>query len=561
MKTCTKLMLRAALGLALATPMALAPSSDAQLLTQIGRYATGIFDESAAEIVSYDAATQRLFVVNAEVGIDVVDLSDPTSPSLLFNIGVPNGFGGINSVAVNNGLVAVAVEADAALDNGSVFFYDADGNALNSVEVGVLPDSLAFTPDGSKVIVANEAEPDVELDEDEENIVTFNGDAKGTISIVDLSGGVGSASATTLNFDSFAGSEAALRAGGAIFSLKDGDGVPGEIGFSEDLEPEFVAVAPDGKTAFVSVQENNIIAVVDLETDSITDLVPLGLKDNSLPGNGFDPSNKDGGINIGLQPTKSAFAPDTITVFEQDGETYVVTANEGDARDFDIRRIKDADLDPTEFPVAINADGLGRLEVSKTAGDTDMDGDLDELIAFGARSFSIWKVTDTGLEQVFDSGDDFEQITAALIPEGFNSTNDENAFDNRSDDAGPEPEAVTVAKVFNNVYAFVGLERIGGVMVYDITDPLSPTFLEYINNRNFDPEFNVETGIDTFDLGPESLLFISSEESGNGKDLLVVANEVSGSTTIYEFTAVPSPSVFAGGLFGIAALASRRRRA
>lgn len=232
------------------------------------------------------------------------------------------------------------------------------------------------------------------------------------------------------------------------------------------------------------------------------------------------------------------YQPDGIDSFKVRGKTFYITANEGDARDPEVERIEDVVLDPAVFPDAATLqmeENLGRLQITTRLGDTDSDGDFDELFSFGGRSFSIWD--DRG-KLVYDSADDFEQITAAVLPDQFNSNNDDNdSFDSRSDDKGPEPEGVVVGKIGQKTYAFIGLERISGIMVYDITKPTSPKFIEYVNNRNFgvdaqnpDDSSNPLAG----DLGPEGLFFIPSSESPNGKALLVVGNEISGTTTVYE---------------------------
>ena len=89
-------------------------------------------------------------------------------------------------------------------------------------------------------------------------------------------------------------------------------------------------------------------------------------------------------------------------------------------------------------------------------------------------------------------------------------------------------------------YAFIGLERIGGVAVYDISNPLAPVFVDYVNNRDLTQPVSLEVeGEDVSnpaagDLGPEGLLFIKAEDSPNGKPLLVTGNEISGSTTVLE---------------------------
>lgn len=252
--------------------------------------------------------------------------------------------------------------------------------------------------------------------------------------------------------------------------------------------------------------------------------------------NGLDASDSDGAINITNWPVLGMYQPDALASYEVKGETFIITANEGDGRDYDgfseEAEVKDLVLDPTAFPNAaeLQADEtLGSLTVTTANGDTDGDGDFDKLYAFGGRSFSIW---DTQGNLVYDSGDDFEQITAALLPENFNSDNTENnSFDSRSDNKGPEPEGVAIGAIDDHIYAFIGLERIGGVMVYDVTNPESPTFIEYVNNRNFEGDALAGTA---GDLGPEGLTFIAAEDSPNGKPLLAVANEVSGTTTLFE---------------------------
>ncbi len=519
-------------------------------LTQIGRYVpdnlADVFDESAAEIPAYDPASQRLFVVNgASGGIDIFDLSDPTNPVLIDEIlfdGLVDGFvpGGANSVAVKDGLVAVAVAADVSQDLGQVLFFDTDGNVLTAVEVGALPDMLTFTPDGFKVLVANEGEPGDQVD------------PEGSVSIIDLSNGLDHLTVTTADFTAFDGQEEALRAAGVrIF--------PGKS-VSEDVEPEYIAISDDSTTAYVSLQENNSLAVIDIASSTVTNILPLGVKDYSLAGNGLDASDRDGAINIQTYDNLfGLYMPDAIATFNVNGETYIVTANEGDDRgdadDADDSPLGDAirlkDLEDVEtfgrnglsldesFAADIDADeNLGRLTISSIDGDIDGDGQLEQLFTYGTRSFSIFNSQG---ELVYDSGDDFEQITAALIPDFFNADNTNNEFDNRSDNKGPEPEGVVLGEVNGSTFAFIGLERVGGVMVYDVSNPDMPSFVQYINNRQFNADEDaLEEGVDDGDLGPEGLAFIDAKDAPGGVPLLVVANEVSGTTTVYEFApAIP----------------------
>ncbi|NEQ41643.1 MAG: calcium-binding protein [Okeania sp. SIO3I5] len=929
-------------------------------LRVLGTFATGLFDESAAEIPAYDPITQRVFVVNADsAAVDVLDISDPTNPTFITEIDVSSFGAGANSVAVNDGVVAVAVEANDTQDPGTVAFFNTDGETLAQVTVGALPDMLTFTSDGTRVLVANEGEPNDD----------YTNDPEGSVSIIDISGGVNNltqADVSTADFTAFNGREEELRSRGVRIFGPDANA-------AQDLEPEYIAVSPDDNTALVTLQENNAVAVVDINDATILDVLPLGVKDHSrglpnltqfefsdlpvlgtteagqnillgglsglwfegedengnlqfvtvpdrgpngaptdvdgdgdnerpfalpdyqarivrftldegsgdieiteqilltredngetvpitglpniegedevpvdlsgnlleydpfgadmegivvnpadgtfwtvdeyrpaiyqfdtdgsllnrfvpegtaalagetagtfgtetlpaeyserrrnrgfeavaldpgegilysfiqtplqnpdrdtsdnssvirilgidantgesvaeyvyllekpdigtgpvvdkigdavysgdgkflvaerdssfdptakkfifevdlkgatnllannapslpngetleeqtadslaaagiqavnkikvtnLPSIGYtagdkveglallpsesddepprlvvlndndfglldeeipvdgtvplnpepvpvvlgvvdfstlsnqlDPSDRDDGINLNNFPVFGLFQPDSIASFEINGETFYATANEGDSRDYDgfseEARVGDEEfvLDPDVFDVAAIKDdaALGRLTVTTTAGDIDGDGDYDQIFANGGRSFSIW---DAAGNLVFDSGDAFEQITAEEVPIYFNSDNDENTFDTRSDAKGPEPEAITTGVLHDKTYAFIGLERIGGIMVYDVSDPTAPNFVQYINNRDFSVEFDTNEDGDleptteqlsaAGDLGPEGFAFISPEDSPNGEALLVVANEVSGTTTVYEFT-------------------------
>lgn len=511
---------------ALAGPAASAPPGSRVSLTPIGTYHSGDFDESAAEIVAFDPGTDRLFVVNANEGVvDVLVLTDPTEPTKVDELVAS---GEINSVAVRDGLVAVAVQADPAQQPGTVELFTADGEPVGEpIEVGALPDMLTFTPDGSKIVVANEGEPDGYCD--------GGVDPEGSISIID----VASRDVSTADFQAFNGQEDALRdAGVRIFG-------PGAT-VAQDLEPEYVAIDAASTTAWVSLQENNAFAIVDLASATVTDIVPLGYKDHSLAGNALDASNRDEAINIRPWPVSGMYQPDAIDAYTHGRSTYLVTANEGDARDYECyseeARIEDLDLDPDAFPDAEELqrdEALGRLNTTTAFPTTDP---ATELFAYGARSFSI---RDAAGALVFDSGDDFERITAAALPEDFNSNNDENgSFDARSDDKGPEPEGIEIGEAYGKTYAFIGLERVGGIMVYDITTPKNPRFVQYVNNRDFDEPATLENGSSNpaaGDLGPEGLTFISAEDSPTGHPLLAVGNEVSGTTTVYRLDGPGTP--------------------
>jgi len=476
---------------------------------------------NGAEISAFDPGSDRLFVVAGST-VEIYSLSNTATLTLVGTLSTgftasPGTQAIPNSVAVRNGIVAVAYAIQNTTTNaqqtGQVSFYSAvDGTFLNSVAVGALPDMLTFTPDGTKVLVANEAEPNSYGQAD-------SVDPEGSISIIDISGGVANATVDNATFTNFNSQIDALRAAGVRITG------PGAT-VAQDLEPEYIAISADGLTAQITLQENNAIAILDIASGTITDIVPLGTKNFNLPGNGIDASDRDSGINIQNWPVFGLYQPDAIASFTANGQTYYITANEGDSRDYtgfsEEVRVGAASyvLDPTTFPNAAtlkqNAN-LGRLTVSNASGDTDGDGDFDQIQAFGARSFSIW---DANGNQVFDSGDQFEQITASRVPTLFNSDGTVASFDSRSDNRGPEPEGVTVGVINNRTYAFIGLERTGDVIVYEVTNPNNPTFVQYINI----PE----------DLAVEGLTFISAADSPTGRPLLVTTNEVSRNVAVFE---------------------------
>lgn len=515
----------AAIGSLLITGPTLAQTSSAFELVPLGKYESGVFNEGAAEIVTYDARTQRVFVVNANAAtVDVLSLADPANPEKIAEVDVSLYGAVANSVAVSGGVLAVAVEAQVKQDPGVVVFIDVSSLDLVDVkEVGALPDAVTFSSDGRYLLVANEGEPNDD----------YTVDPEGSVSVIDLSVGVEAATVATASFTAFNDQAESLRSAGVrLFGPN--------ASVAQDLEPEFIAPAKNG-LAFVALQENNALAVVDIASATVQSVIPLGYKDHSQSGNELDPSNRDDQIAMQTWPVLGMYQPDSIVSYGVDGETYLVTANEGDARDYDgfseEARINDLDLDPVVFPNASELqedEALGRLKTTTTLGDTDGDGDVDQLYAYGARSFSIWNANG---EQVFDSGSDFESITANLLPDNFNSTDDENdSFDNRSDDKGPEPEGVVVGVVNSRQLAFIGLERVGGIMVYDVTEPTAPVFQSYVNTRNFDVDVVDAAGGSNSaagDLSPEGLAFVSAKASPNGQPLLIVGHEVSGTTTVF----------------------------
>jgi 2',3'-cyclic-nucleotide 2'-phosphodiesterase / 3'-nucleotidase / 5'-nucleotidase len=509
-------------------------------LAFLGRYTMGFFGVGGAEPAVYDPHSRRLFVLNADRGwIDAVDIADPGAPKLVHRQ-VLLGYGGSpESIALRRGILAVAFWSPIGTMPGKVLFFDTDGKRTGDiVRVGTKPVQLRFTPDGRRLVVVNHGEAND----------SYTIDPEGSVSIIDL--GIanaecrGAACAITpqalqLDFEAFNDQESAL--------VRDGVRIYGPgASVAQDLEPESVAIAPDGGTAWVVLQRNNAMAVIDLTSRRIARIFALGTKDHGRPGAGLDGSSVDGEINIRPWPIEGLYMPDGFAAYEVEGATYLVTANEGDPREsagfVEETRLRTLTLDPEVFPnaVVLQQDrNLGLLRVSSVDGDVDGDDAFDRILSYGGRSFAIW--TGEG-ELVFDSGDDLEQIMAEAIPSCFNCSGGSIGLDERSDDRGPEPEALAIGRIDNRDYAFIAPERIGGVYVYDITEPRAPVFQQYINFRDFsvDPGEVCEEKRPVSepcaaagDLEPEGVLFIAAADSPIGVPLVVLTHELSTSATIY----------------------------
>ncbi|GGE17238.1 hypothetical protein GCM10011529_24690 [Polymorphobacter glacialis] len=505
-------------------------ASDDIVLVRMGSIAGTV---AGAESIAYEGG--RVYATN--IPGNAINVHSVTAAGTLVNespillSALPSYLpGGVNAVDIKNGIIAVGYEnINPALAGFVALFNAADNSLIKTIQVGVLPDDVTFSPDGTKLLVANEGEAL---------------SAQGTISIIDLSGGAASATVTnTISFASLNGAEAALRDRGLAIA-------PGQPA-AGDIEPEYITISADGTRAYVTLQEVNGVAVIDLAdptADKPLSIQPLGTIDRNLAGNALDTSDQDGGISIRNVDVHSLLQPDAIASFDVGGATYFITANEGDARVniTDSVRLGSAGyvLDPTLFPNAAamkaNAD-LGRLNVLTTVGDTDGDGDFDVIHTLGGRGISIFKQeADGSITKVRETGGEFEAIIAANHPTIFNSNQSiaASSVDARSDDKGPEPEGVTIGVVNGRTYAFVGLERVGGYMVYDVTDPANAVFVTY----------KPQTGAD---LGPETSVFISAANSPTGQALLLSGQEISNTVTLYSVqTQSEGDDVIYGGADG-----------
>jgi LPXTG-motif cell wall-anchored protein len=534
-------------------------------LIPLGTY-NGVGGLGASEIVAFDSASKQLYITNgAQNRIDIVDVATPATPTLVRTVDMNTYGRGVQSVAVGDGIVAVAVEVAPVVSadgrqtpsNGAVVLMDTTGRILKTVGVGVLPDHVSFTPDKKTVLVAGEGEPLCSLENSattplEAKDPALASDALGTVSLIDVSNGAVSATVTTLDFSSF-DKTALLAENVRVF-------FPGSTA-AQDLEPEYITTNAAGTRAYVTLQEANAIAVVDLVNKTILDVAPLGYKDWGAAGLLIDTSDRDNqaltGASMNLQsysgvPLKGMYMPDTIASMERNGQTYLLTANEGDDRDYgcftEKFRAGDASLSTnwSTGSVSTTLNTNGKLARLNTTNAFPTKSAFDAIYTYGGRSFSIWNSSGA---LVWDSGSQFEEIIARDYPAAFNSDSSDSAasallmvqgqaarMDGRSDDKGPEPEALTVGTIGTQTFAFVGLERAGGIMVYDVSNPTAPSFVRYKNaaleGLALSPANNTTPG--SYDVSPEAMVFVPAAASPNAKPMLIVANELSGTTTMYE---------------------------
>lgn len=519
-------------------------------LDLLGRTAAG--GEATAEISAFDSKTEHVFATDAENNeLDVFDFSDPSAPVALSSIDLSPYGDGPNSVVYLEDFraVAVAIEAADVGEPGVVALFGAKkGNHLVSFPAGPLPDMVTASEDERYLLVANEGEP-----ADDGSV-----DPEGSVTVIDLKRGLKRADIDTAGFEGVP-----LKGPVRVFT-------PGST-VEQDLEPEYITTR--GDWAWVSIQEANAIAVLDVERAEFVVVRSLGFKDHGLPENAFDATDEDEEPTIAPHPgVYGMYQPDAISAFSVKvrvpdrwpGEwgwlhrgshgkgkkhrghgdrkhkhghgyphgpryvtkTLIATANEGDSRDWDFfseeERAKDLDLAPEVFPADAGEDEqLGRLNVTTTLGNDDADPEYERLFAFGARSMSLLKPNG---RLIHDTGDQLEQLAVKLDPGNYNTDNEPSDIDNRSDNKGPEPEAVDTGEVGGHTYAFLGAERSGMIYAFDLSStPGEAEFAGWINTREDD-------------LGPEGIEFVSRKQSPTGEAMLLVTYEITGTVAAYEVT-------------------------
>ncbi len=490
-------------------------------LSYIGNYQTGMSnkDGGIAEIVKYNKDNQKMYLVNgAAQSVDIVSIANMTSNNKtefkidtridIAAMGQAHGFssGDITSIDINTNekMIAIAVQGATYKDNGSIVILNYDGKYIKHFEAGVQPDMVTFSHDYKYLLSANEGEP-------REGYSSAGAtDPKGSITIIDIKKGVNKATAQTIGFDKFDSQEARATL------VENGVLLKPDTAPSVDLEPEYISVSDNSRYAYVSLQEANSVATIDLKTQEIISVKGLGFKDHNVEENALD-ALKDGQVNLTTQNLYGTYMPDGIDSQKIGGKQYLFTANEGDGREWEEYE----DTGSYTFP--------GTSFKIDTILNTERDGlEADKTYIYGSRSFSIWDA-DT-MEQVYDSGSDFERITGELYPEAFNSSNNKTELDSRSGKKGPEPEDIKVMKVNGKTFAFIGLERMGGIMMYDVTNVQKVKFHDYVNLRDFSGTDVSSSG----DLAPEGLCLVEAKNSPTGKPLMLVANEVSGNVRVFE---------------------------
>ena len=523
-------------------------------LTQIARYSAGQYnvDGGVMEIVAYNQATEWAYAINGQSGkLAAIPLAGLTAGAHVEELTGTEidvkalveaedstfQYGDMTSVAISpdSTTLAAALQAQGSNDAGRValFTCEEDGSLTLEalVETGAQPDMVTFAGDGV-VLTADEGEPREGYGE---NIA----DPKGSVTVVDVE----AQESTVVDFSAFDSQRDQLAEDGIV--LKKGSAP------SVDLEPEYIAVS--GGKAYVTLQENNAIAVLDIESQTFEGVYSAGFEDHSTTAidldkkdDAYDPQTYESLLGIRM--------PDGIAAFTVEGTTYLVTANEGDAREWGDEDLgtfylsederdfgEEGVTSPTGAITAENSGLEGKVVFFKTE---DFDGlDPEKDYVFGGRSFTVFQATENGLEEVFTSGDDFEALTAQYVPEYFNASNDNAVLDDRSGKKGPEAESVTVGTVDGKTYAFVALERTGGVMAYDVTDPEAITFVNYVNTRDFGTtvegseeyeDGELDKWVTGGDVAPEGLLFLDAASSPNGEPLLLAACEVSGTVAVYQ---------------------------
>nr|UYM80488.1 shell protein 2B [Novocrania anomala] len=510
-------------------------------------------NKGVAEQSSYDAARKTVYTVGENAILYITDISAPERPLVIQNYSLPVI---ATDVEVCGDFVALSGKPSVVVDPGLVMIFKIYNKPhsilekLHEISVGALPDMLTFTKDCRTILVANEGEAG-------KNSLGRFEDPKGSVSIIKFqtSNLAGNYTLKTADFRAFDSRADEYVARGVRWVYR-GQGTNNATRFSQDLEPEYITLSKDESMAYIALQENNAMAVLDMTTLEIKEIYPLGFKQWNKTA-GLDASDKDSGINIHKWPVYGMYQPDTIKYVVINGVGYIVTANEGDEKKYKVAthgldweentRARDlvnqiSSNAPSNLRTYVDAKSdLGRLKVSTVDG-KESDGNYSKLFAYGGRSFSIWKAADLSL--VYDSGSDVEEKTMQYFRSIFNSELDneldtpEDSFDSRSDNKGPECESLAIVHNEGNVVIFVGNERTSSIIIYSVNtsdDAIMPKFQSmYRAGELNDTWANMYGAHNVGDIDPEDIRFIPSSDSPNGQPLLLVSGSVSGTLSLYQ---------------------------
>jgi hypothetical protein len=501
--------------------------------------------EGSGEIATFHPGSKRIFATNGvKNSIDIFDISNVAAPKKVGSLSLSPYGNDVTSVAAGRDVVVAAVLVTETFSatgapstpNGKLVVFDTNGKVLSSPDIlGVLPDSVTFAPNGTTALVAIEGQPVCAKDDPattakEDTDYLKASDPEGGVSIVDLT----NPAAPVVKFAGFKQFNVAqMKAKGmAVSSVVNN--------VAKDFEPEFIT-AVDNKYAYVTIQEANAIGKLDIEAASFESVTRAF--ESKLSVTARDTSDRDSGAGPrNYANVVGASQPDAIASFKVGSGHYFVTANEGDAREYtclnDDQRGSSLKVDSRRFPnwSTLSASAaLGRAKVNPTIGDRDGDGDIDTIHLRGSNSMTMYR---NGIA-LWDSGELLDQIQikafgVANINGSHSLSSDKSTMNyvgqDRSDDKGSEPEGVAVGMVGNTRVAILGLERMTALAVFDITQPRSPVFQEWLQML----PAKATPAKDVKHWSPEGIVFVSADKSPSGKALIITSYELSGSISIHQ---------------------------
>jgi len=501
--------------------------------------------EGSGEIATFHPGSKRIFATNGvKNSIDIFDISNVAAPKKVGSLSLSPYGNDVTSVAAGRDVVVAAVLVTETFSatgapstpNGKLVVFDTNGKVLSSPDIlGVLPDSVTFAPNGTTALVAIEGQPVCAKDDPattakEDTDYSKASDPEGGVSIVDLT----NPAAPVVKFAGFKQFNVAqMKAKGiAVSSVVNN--------VAKDFEPEFIT-AVDNKYAYVTIQEANAIGKLDIEAASFESVTRAF--ESKLSVTARDTSDRDSGAGPrNYANVVGASQPDAIASFKVGSGHYFVTANEGDAREYtclnDDLRGSSLKVDGRRFPnwSTLSASAaLGRAKVNPTIGDRDGDGDIDTIHLRGSNSMTMYR---NGIA-LWDSGELLDQIQikafgVANINGSHSYSSDKSTMNyvgqDRSDDKGSEPEGVAVGMVGNTRVAILGLERMTALAVFDITQPRSPVFQEWLQML----PAKATPAKDVKHWSPEGIVFVSADKSPSGKALIITSYELSGSISIHQ---------------------------